>query len=173
MHPDERVQTPDIRHRSMRVYPDPVLRRRCAPVDRFGTGLADLANVMAEVMKANGGIGLAAPQIGIGLRLIVVDIGSGPFWLVNPRVNSRSGQATGTEGCLSIPGFFTDIRRSEALSVRARTLRGAAFDSESRGLLARVIQHEIDHLNGVLICDLAVPAGAAGPVLPDRSALEE
>jgi peptide deformylase len=108
---------------------------------------------MVRSMQRAGGIGLAAPQIGVPLRVVVVDIGSGPLALVNPRLRRREGAQVGIEGCLSIPGVYGDVRRAQRIEVEGRNARGRRVVLRSRDLLARVFQHEIDHLNGVLFTD--------------------
>ena len=108
---------------------------------------------MLVSMRRAGGIGLAAPQIGVPLRVVVADAGTGPLAVVNPRVRRRGGTQVGTEGCLSIPGVYGDVRRARRVEVEGRNVRGRRIVIRSRDLLARVFQHEIDHLNGVLITD--------------------
>lgn len=108
---------------------------------------------MLVSMRRAGGIGLAAPQIGVPLRVVVVDLGTGSLAVVNPRLRRRGGAQVGLEGCLSIPGVFGDVRRAQRIEVEGRNMRGRRVVMGSRDLLARVFQHEIDHLNGVLFTD--------------------
>lgn len=139
-------------------YGDPVLETPCDPVsDReFGTpALQQLADDMMETMYRANGVGLAAPQIGVSKRLTVIDATGGEdrskqLVLVNPEILSGEGEQTGEEGCLSIPGFHEKVTRPNLVRVRASTVGGEEFDVEAQELLARVICHECDHLDGVL-----------------------
>jgi len=141
----------------LRVYPDPILRQEASPIILFNRELDDLLEIMLLVMKNHRGIGLAAHQIGIARRIVVADIGQGPLKLVNPEIVTQAGDETMPEGCLSLPGSFAQIRRNTCIEVHARDSRGKPFRFEAVGLLARVLQHEIDHLNGKLICDYNPP----------------
>ena len=145
----------------IRIYPDPVLRVRCPEVTRFDEGLAKLATDMVETMHSAPGVGLAAPQVGVELRLAVVDItvGEDPdalLTLVNPEVVEKRGKESDEEGCLSIPGITDKVNRPEGIGIRAQNLKGESFELEAEGLLARVICHEVDHLDGVLFVDRLV-----------------
>lgn len=108
---------------------------------------------MIRSMRRAGGIGLAAPQIGIPLRVVVADIGGGPLAVVNPRLRRREGSQVGIEGCLSIPGIYGEVVRARRIEVEGRSPWGRRVVVRSRDLLARVFQHEVDHLNGVLFTD--------------------
>ena len=108
--------------------------------------------MLVSMRRANG-IGLAAPQIGVPLRVVVADTGAGPLALVNPRIRRRRSSQVGIEGCLSIPGIYGDVRRARRIEVEGRSIQGRPIVVESEDLLARVFQHEIDHLNGVLFID--------------------
>ena len=140
----------------IRKYGDPVLETPCASVVDFGTSeLQKLAKDMFETMYANKGVGLAAPQVGVLWRLTVIDASAGedpkaPLVLINPEIVTKAGQQLGEEGCLSIPGFREDVRRAMSATVRAFDLTGNPFEVTGEELLARALQHEIDHLNGVL-----------------------
>ncbi|RKD24142.1 peptide deformylase [Ammoniphilus oxalaticus] len=136
-------------------HPDPVLRQKCVQVKRFNANLHRLLDDMAETMYEAHGVGLAAPQVGILKRVIVMDCGDGIIEMINPEIVERDGEEVGPEGCLSIPGLLGDVRR--ALKVKARGLdrHGNPIEVVGEDLLARCIQHEIDHLNGVLFIDLA------------------
>jgi peptide deformylase len=114
---------------------------------------------MTETMYDEVGIGLAAPQVGISLRLIVIsdEEGRGVQALLNPAIVDRSGEVTGEEGCLSIPGVFAPVTRAARVTVEARSVDGKPLTIEARGLRARVLQHEIDHLDGVLFIDRVDP----------------
>ena len=108
---------------------------------------------MIRSMRRAGGIGLAAPQIGIPLRVVVADIGRGPLAVVNPRLRRREGSQVGIEGCLSIPGIYGEVVRARRIEVEGRSPWGRRVVVRSHDLLARVFQHEVDHLHGVLFTD--------------------
>ena len=134
------------------------LERKSAPVETFDDDLEQLAADLLETMYAAPGIGLAAPQVGINIRLIVVDITAGEeaghqLVLVNPEVVDSSGSHKDEEGCLSIPGFTAMVKRPQQIRVKAQNLEGEALDLEAEDLLARALCHEIDHLDGILYLD--------------------
>jgi peptide deformylase len=139
----------------VRKYGDPVLRRRAAEVTEVTSELRDTIADMIETMYDEAGIGLAAPQVGIPLRLMVVghEESREPRALINPVIVDRGGQVTAEEGCLSIPGVFAQVTRSEWVEVEARDVDGRPVKVRGRGLLSRVLQHEMDHLDGVLFID--------------------
>ncbi|MBW2037849.1 MAG: peptide deformylase [Deltaproteobacteria bacterium] len=149
----------ELEHRplNLRIYPDPVLRQASRSVDIFNPVLEDFIADMLAVMRAHKGIGLAAPQVGILLRIIAADIGQGPVCVVNPRITHGVGNDVMAEGCLSVPGVQVNVRRDTKVEVRGKDARGKEAHLEAEGLLARVLQHEIDHLKGVLICDYGPP----------------
>jgi peptide deformylase len=147
----------------LRFYGDPVLRQRAAEIDAYGPELVKLAEVMFEIMYENDGIGLAGNQVGLLQRLIVLDVtldDDNRFRaaLANPRVLKKDGEDTGEEGCLSIPDVRADVSRPDVLVVEAETLEGKTVRFEAEGLLARAVQHEIDHLDGVLFVDRIPPS---------------
>jgi peptide deformylase len=138
----------------VRLYGDPALRRQASPVTEFTSTLTALIDDLIETMYDSVGIGLAAPQVGIGLRLLVLDTGEGtPRALVNPVVVEQGGREVGEEGCLSLPGIFADVERAERVVITSQDPAGVRQREEARGLLARVLQHEIDHLDGILFID--------------------
>jgi peptide deformylase len=142
----------------IRIYPDPVLRAKCREVKDFDAGLRKLAADMVETMHAAPGVGLAAPQIGVDLRLAVVDLSVGEdpqqvFVVVNPEVVHREGAEVAEEGCLSLPGINDKVERPTLVRVRAVDLEGKPLEIEAEEWLARAFCHEIDHLNGVLFTD--------------------
>jgi peptide deformylase len=143
----------------VRRYGDPVLRRRAAPVDAVTADVRRLADDMIETMYDEVGIGLAAPQIGVSIRLLVVgdEEGRGAQVLMNPTITTRGGTVTAEEGCLSLPGVFAQVTRSEWVTLEAQDLEGRPVAITARGLRARVFQHEIDHLDGVLFIDRLEP----------------
>ncbi len=143
---------------AIRIYPDPVLRVKCRPVETFDAGLRKLAANMVDTMHAAPGVGLAAPQVGVDLRLAVVDISVGEDpaevrVLVNPEIVRREGVETDTEGCLSLPGITDKVDRPFSITLRAQDLEGKPFELEADDYLARAICHEVDHLDGILFTD--------------------
>lgn len=137
-------------------YGDPVLEQVAQPIAEFGTPeLKQLVEDMFETMYANKGIGLAAPQVALSQRLTVIDPSAGEdpnarLVLINPEITAKQGSQIGEEGCLSIPGFREDVKRFNKVTVRAQNVDGETFETDGEELLARAMQHEIDHLNGVL-----------------------
>lgn len=138
-------------------HPDPVLRERAKEVPKITPNIQKLLTDMADTMYDAPGVGLAAPQIGISKRVIVVDIGdeNGLIELVNPEIVEEEGEQFGPEGCLSIPGLQGDVKRKNRVKVKGMNRNGEEIVIEGTGYLARALQHEIDHLNGVLYIDLA------------------
>ncbi len=142
----------------IRKYPDPVLARKAAPVTEITPAIRELAAEMAEAMYANQGVGLAAPQVGESIRLVVIDL-TGPekreglVTLVNPVVAAASGEQEDEEGCLSVRDYRTNVRRAACVTVKALDLDGREMEIEADGLYAVCLQHEIDHLDGVLFID--------------------
>ena len=137
-------------------YPEPILTTKAQPVAAFGTPeLQQLVADMFETMYAANGVGLAAPQIGLSQRLTVIDCGNGEdatqkLVLINPEIVRLEGRQVGEEGCLSIPGFRADVARAMQCTVKAQDVEGQWFEATGSELLARAMQHEIDHLNGIL-----------------------
>src|SRR5213596_1721731 len=140
-------------------YGDPALRRRATPVGEVTADVRATIADMTETMYDEVGIGLAAPQVGVSLRLIVVadEEGRGAQALVDPVIAAQSGEATAEEGCLSIPGVFAPVTRSEWVKIEARDGDGRPVAIDARGLRARVLQHELDHLDGILFIDRLDP----------------
>ncbi|MGI6126825.1 MAG: peptide deformylase [Planifilum sp.] len=136
-------------------YPDPILREKAKPVKKFNERLHKLLDDMAETMYDARGVGLAGPQVGVLKRVIVVDPGDGLIEVVNPELIDPEGEQLGTEGCLSIPNLAGEVRRAERLIVKGQDRFGEPLEMEAEGYLARVFQHEVDHLNGVLFIDRA------------------
>jgi peptide deformylase len=132
-------------------YPDPRLKTKAAPVTAFTPDLKTLADDMAETMYKAPGIGLAATQVDVHKRLVVIDITEERNALhvfVNPVITQKEGEAVGEEGCLSVPGVYDDIKRAERITVKAQDVQGKSFELKAEGLLAVCIQHELDHLEG-------------------------
>jgi peptide deformylase len=143
----------------VRRYGDPVLRRRAVTVEQVTPDIRRLADDMIDTMYDEVGIGLAAPQVGTSIRMMVVgdEEGRGAQVLVNPAITAQGGSVTGEEGCLSLPGVFAQVTRSEWVTLEAHDLEGRPIAVTARGLRARVFQHEIDHLDGVLFIDRLEP----------------
>ncbi|WP_296809673.1 peptide deformylase [Thiocapsa sp.] len=138
------------------TFPDPRLRRKAIPVARVDADIVRLVDDMLETMYAAPGIGLAAIQVNVPRRVVVIDISENhdaPLCLINPEILSREGEEQMDEGCLSVPGFFEPVKRAERVRVRALDREGEPFTLDADGLLAVCIQHEIDHLDGKLFVD--------------------
>ena len=135
---------------------DQALRKVCKPQDKFNLRLAILLKDMADTMYKAEGVGLAAPQVGVLRRVVVIDVGDGLLELVNPEIIERSEeQQCGREGCLSLPGRQGVVTRPMRVKVRAQNRHGAPIEVEGEGLLARALCHELDHLDGHLWIDVA------------------
>jgi peptide deformylase len=130
-----------------------ILRKKAREVIKISRRLRDLAKDMLETMHSAKGLGLAAPQVGVLERLIVIDVGDGPVVLFNPRVISKEGEDRDIEGCLSIPGRNEYINRAKKVTVTGLNLEGKKINLVGTDLLARALQHEIDHLDGILFID--------------------
>ena len=142
----------------LKTYPESCLRKRTSPVKQFKDNLPEVLKTMSDIMYINQGIGLAATQVGLEGSFLVVDIGDGMTPFINPEILERSKERIRMEeGCLSLPGVAVDVPRAERIKVRAQDENGESFVKEFAGLMARVIQHEIDHLNGKLIIDYMNP----------------
>ncbi|MGE0491550.1 MAG: peptide deformylase [Vulcanimicrobiota bacterium] len=142
------------------LYPDPILKKVCRPVEDFTDEVRRVLQDLEDTLEACPGVGVAAPQIGVDLRVIAVDVspkeGHGRLILVNPELVSKQGSKIGREGCLSIPEFTANVARAETIVVRALDKNGAMRVFESTGFEAVCLQHEIDHLDGVLFLDRVV-----------------
>jgi len=134
---------------------DEVLRKVCEPVKRIDRQILDLASEMLITMYKANGVGLAAPQVGVSKRLVVIDIGDGPMTLINPVITKAEGEMNGGEGCLSFPGLYGNVVRKERVEVTALNRNGSKIVVTGTGLLARALQHEIDHLDGIVFVDKA------------------
>ena len=139
------------------TYPNPVLRQRAEPVTVIDGALRDLIKDMFETMYGSGnGVGLAAPQVGVSTRVIVLDVSKDrnePIALINPEIVKKSGREDAEEGCLSLPELNGHVLRAAKITVEAQAPDGSDITIEAEGLLSRCLQHEIDHLNGVLFID--------------------
>ncbi|MFD2682881.1 peptide deformylase [Bacillus seohaeanensis] len=134
------------------MHPNPILEKECKKVTDFDKKLKKLLNNMYETMIEADGVGLAAPQVGVDLQVAVVDIGddSGTIELINPEVTPLEGKQTDLEGCLSFPGLFGEVSRSYKINVRSQDRKGRTIEFQAEDFLARAIQHEVDHLHGIL-----------------------
>ncbi len=142
--------------RTILEFPDPRLRTRAQPVTRFDAALGTLVDDLIETMYAAPGIGLAATQVDVHQRVIVIDISTEhnqPLVLINPQILAREGEASTEEGCLSVPGIFDEVKRAAKIRLRAQDRGGAPFEADYDDILAVCIQHEIDHLDGKLFVD--------------------
>ena len=142
--------------REIRKKGDEILYKKCKEVSVFDKKLAILLDDMYETMQKSDGVGLAAPQVGILKRVVVIDVGDGKIELVNPEIIRAEGLQTGQEGCLSVPGVFGEVERPNDVTVRAQDRNGEFFEISGTELLARAFCHEIDHLNGELFLDKVI-----------------
>ena len=139
---------------SILTLPEPILRQKSKRVKNIDGSVRKLATDMIETMHAASGVGLAAPQVGVPWRVIVIGMpGEEDFVLINPEVVRRSGERLVTEGCLSVPGYFGEIQRAQRVTVKGKDLSGKETRIKAEELLAQALEHEIDHLNGVLYID--------------------
>ena len=141
--------------RAIHTDGDECLRKISRPVEKFDDRLFTLLDDMAETMYHANGVGLAAPQVGILRRIVVMDVGDGLLELINPVILSAKGRQTGNEGCLSVPGLTGTVTRPNKVRVRAQDRHGEWFEVEGTELAARCFCHEIDHLDGKLYVDIA------------------
>ncbi len=142
--------------RNIRIDGDEVLRKKCKPVKEFSERYAELIDDMFETMYKLNGVGLAAPQVGVLRRIVVIDVMDGnPLTLINPEIIQKDGTQTGMEGCLSLPGYEAEVTRPDHVICKAFDRNMKEITIEGEGLLARCICHELDHLDGVLYKDVA------------------
>jgi len=132
------------------TYPAPILLNKAQPVSRVTRRVRRLARDMLETMYDAPGVGLAAPQVGVRQRVIVVDVAEEPIVLINPDITAAEGEQVGLEGCLSLPDLVGEVPRAEWVVARGLDRYGRPLTLEGEGLLARALQHEVDHLNGIL-----------------------
>ncbi len=146
----------------IRLYGDPILRKKASEVEVFDENLNEILDEMVETMYLGDGVGLAAPQVGLYLRMFVMDVGEGPKKVVNPRIVEVSDEKEiAEEGCLSLPEIFEDVERHVWIEVEYQNERGEKVRERLEGYEARVFQHEYDHLDGVLFIDRISPARRA------------
>ena len=138
----------------IRTLPDPVLRQKAKRVTKIDASIQKLVNDMVDTMRAAPGVGLAAPQVGVSLRIAVIEIpGENVITLINPEVIKRQGERVLEEACLSVPGYQGEIKRSVTVRVKAQDRQGKEFRIKGEELLAQALEHETDHLNGTLYID--------------------
>lgn len=153
---------------------NPILRQKAKEITKITKKMRGLMKDMLETMYEAKGVGLAAPQVGVGERLVVIDVGEGPIILINPVITANEGAIKDVEGCLSLPGRNEYVTRAARTKVTAYNVEGKKFTLEGEGLLARAFQHEIDHLNGILFIDYLKNEGDSGNEdNPEAAAQEE
>ena len=140
--------------RTMCHLPDSVLRQKAKRVSVIDSSIQRLIDDMVETMQQANGVGLAAPQVGVSLRVVVVQMpGEEPIAIINPKMVKRAGEREVTEGCLSVPGYAGEIKRSISVTVKGQDRQGKAIRLKATGLMAEALEHELDHLNGILYVD--------------------
>ena len=142
--------------REIREKGDEILYKKCKAVVKFDEKLHILLDDLYETMQRRDGVGLAAPQVGILKRAVVIDVGDGKIELINPEIVEESGEQTGSEGCLSVPGVFGEVTRPNVVTVKAQDRDGKWFKITGKELLARAFCHEIEHLDGKLFLDRVI-----------------
>lgn len=142
--------------RNIRTVGDDVLRKKSKPVEEVNDKLRILIKDMMDTMYKEDGVGIAAPQVGILKRVVVIDVGDGPIALINPEITHTEGSYIDTEGCLSVPGELGDVIRPQKLRVKALNENGDMVEYEGEDLFARAVCHELDHLDGVLFIDKVI-----------------
>ncbi len=142
--------------RNIRTYGDEILRKKSRKVEEVNNRIKTLVEDMIETMYAADGVGLAAPQVGILKRVVVIDVGDGPVVLINPEIQETEGSYIDTEGCLSVPGEQGEVERPQRLKVKAMNENGEEVQYEAEDLFARAVCHELDHLEGVLFVDKVI-----------------
>ena len=142
--------------REIREKGDEILYKKCKAVVKFDEKLHILLDDMYETMQSRDGVGLVAPQVGILKRAVVIDVGDGKIELINPEIVEESGEQTGSEGCLSVPGVFGEVTRPNVVTVKAQDRDGKWFKITGKELLARAFCHEIEHLDGKLFLDRVI-----------------
>ncbi len=140
--------------RTIRVEGDDILRKTCREVTEITPRIKELIEDMLETMYEADGVGLAAPQVGVLKRIVVIDIGEGAYVMINPKIVASSGEQTGDEGCLSVPGMAGQVTRPNYVKAEFYDENGDAYEVEAEGLFARAICHELDHLDGKLYIDM-------------------
>lgn len=156
----------------IRIAPDPVLRQKATRVKSVDASVRRLIADMRETMNSASGVGLAAPQVGVPLRVIVISIPEGEeFALINPEVIKKKGERTVNEGCLSVPGYVGEIKRAESITVKGRDENGREVRIKADDLLAQALEHEIDHTNGILYIDMLENTDKLRKIEPEETGL--
>lgn len=141
--------------RNVRTIGDIILRKKSRKVEHINDRIIQLLNDMGETMKSRDGVGLAAPQVGVLRRVVVIDVGDGIVEFINPEIIKSSGEIVMSEGCLSVPDRVGEVKRPERVTVKAYNRKGEEFEIEAQDYFARAVCHEIDHLDGILFLDKA------------------
>ena len=155
--------------RNVRLETDEILRKKSRPVDVVDDKIRELVDDMIETMHKQDGVGLAAPQVGVLKRVVVIDLydDNGPYVLINPEILKEKGEQEVDEGCLSFPNKFAKVIRPEEVTVKAWDRDGKEYKLKGKGLLAQAISHEVDHLNGILFVDKMIP-GTMEVITPEK-----
>ena len=155
--------------RNVRLETDEILRKKSRPVDVVDEKIKELVDDMIETMHKQDGVGLAAPQVGVLKRVVVIDLydDNGAYVLINPEIIKEKGEQEVDEGCLSFPNKFAKVIRPEEVTVKALDREGKEFKLKGKGLLAQAISHEVDHLNGILFVDKMIP-GTMEVITPEK-----
>ncbi|MBQ3335581.1 MAG: peptide deformylase [Eubacteriaceae bacterium] len=139
--------------RNLRLDEDPILRKQSRPITDITDRIKTLAEDMLETMYHAEGVGLAAPQVGVLRRIITVDVGEGPYVMINPEILEQEGEVIDSEGCLSFPDVTGYVKRPQKIKVKYTDLDGAVHTIDGENLMARCVCHEVDHLNGIVFVD--------------------
>lgn len=154
-------------------YPNPILSKKSKAVAKVTPEIKKLIKDMLETMYKAPGVGLAAPQVGRSVRLIVLDVGQGPIALINPKITAKHGEQTLVEGCLSLPGIEAPVKRASNVTITGVNEKGEKVTYEAEGMLATVFQHEIDHLDGIVCIDRVADPSLIRHVVFDKEPKEE
>ncbi|MFA5628966.1 MAG: peptide deformylase [Dehalococcoidales bacterium] len=154
--------------REIRVVPDPVLRRKANRVPAVDESIVQLVEDMVLTMQESDGVGLAAPQVGVSLRIIVLQMpDEEPFCIINPEITKRKGEVELTEGCLSVPGYQGEVLRSISIVAKGLNIKGEKIKIKASGLLSQAIEHETDHLDGIIYTDRIEEDGKLYKIEPE------
>ena len=159
--------------REVRIQGDPILEKPCRPVTEVTERIQTLIDDMLETMYEHDGVGLAAPQVGVLKRIVVIDVGEGPIVMINPEILETSGEQTGAEGCLSLPGKYGTVTRPNYVKAKYFDENMDEYEIEGEELLARAICHELDHLDGHMYTELAEGPLYTAEEMTDEDASEE
>ncbi len=143
--------------KEIKTFDAPILKKPAKRIQKITNEILDIVSDMLDTLNENKGVGLAANQVDISRRIILVDEGENVFCLINPRIVKAEGEEIATEGCLSFPKIIADVKRASTIKVKGQTLQGKSICKEIEGIVARIYQHEIDHLNGITFLQRAEP----------------